>query len=543
MSKSFLAAVVATTLAASLSFGDSFEEEIERVEQQAEVLLTKIKGTVKDSAEYRALVEEFRELLKPREISGTKTLEEVFRDWHFAKVYEVADDGLAFRFRRDTRMVWTSRREPHMNRTRVRPESVTIVRKGETEGFGSEMQGVTVGFESELFPVEGCSWLSNSTRKVYLRLSRHHEFSRLSLVDRFVVALDLQKAYSVESKQDVPCPIPFVNDEPDFTEEELHIKQRADRMLEFAVNDTNKWVKSCSPIVPHKIYSFSEPDKEDGGIGRSFVVFDEQSRPSVWAEFLPRGAPFPDSLAICRYDYERDAFYEGWIHGKTAERFLNPRDFIDHALALEILRKGIYSKDGDPAHQHEFVQAALAELKLTAADFPGSGFEYAFVKTNAVAAVEPLAKVLSLGFSEMVRTNDCALTVKFRDKEAEFLHLTHVRSNGALVSSPVVPGSRSVMSTNELMIVAGPDTTLSLRILPREELMKSCSALVADGGPWFAEVVFEPEEIPPRVPSEYSVQPPSQKFLIDLRDGTSYSLQDGSDTKGFLPFRQADSAK
>ena len=306
-------------------------------------------------AQLAEIAAKYREIVEHREVPGGRSLSDVLC-W-FAKVEPQGESGLSMRLmkaRTQNVKIYTGEH----SWKKIGAGNTVNIRAGEKKCIWVMGISLDVGLDNAIFPVDGCPWLSNSVHTVYVRMTESSEFHNTEKVDSYVISLDLKKAYYREGSREVAYPFPFMNPEPDISQEEFEKSIAAKGQVEMLEGMRKKLLETFSPIVPDKRYT----QVSAVGSGRTkteFVVFegcaDKISKVSFFSGYNkkpPRavlwGLDFPNQQhKLC------DLLADG-----TIENF-------------DVIRRTAYLDGQDDEFKRNFVKAMLKRLGLTAADLPG----------------------------------------------------------------------------------------------------------------------------------------------------------------------------
>ena len=304
--------------------------------------------------------------LVERTIPGGKSLSEIF-DW-FNRIEPVGDVGLSFQLRRanEKHILMDTDRNSHGFEyfPLVKP---VVIGSGEKKHIFVEGVGIDVSIDHELFPVEGCPWLSNAVHRIYVKRQEGHEFNRITDMDRYVISTDLKKAYYLEKAKEVDYPFPFVNAKPDLSEKELYDQEELQVLKEYIAECDAALVKAAGLIVPNKRYAV----RDEAVYGIRYVMFGEDGRSWACAEYSPKDEEDDAQVILSKYNPGASVFSSVWLHSNGS---LSPCEVVE----------------GEKYHEHEdgavalaFVREVLNRLKLTAADLPDIKLDGIFATPEA----------------------------------------------------------------------------------------------------------------------------------------------------------------
>lgn len=310
-------------------------------------------------AQLAEIAAKVREIVEHREVSGGKTLSDVFC-W-FAKVDVQGDSGLSMRLmkaRTQSVKVYTGEHSWKY----IGAGNTVNIRSGEKKCIWVEGISLDIALDNAIFPVEGCPWLSNSVHTVYVRMTESSELHNTEKVDSYVISLNLKKAYYREGNREVAYPFPFTNPEPDISQEEFEKSIAAKGQVEIFEGMRSQLIKSYSPIVPYKRY-FQRRVCTEGYTVVEFVIFEGGEDKISCVTFVPEQDEDRASVAVQSLNFL-----------KQEHKFciLSADGVIEY---FAIIKKTAYHDGQGDEFKRNFVKAMLKRLNLTAADLPGINLE------------------------------------------------------------------------------------------------------------------------------------------------------------------------
>ncbi len=296
-----------------------------------------------------------REIVEHREVPGGKALQDVF-SW-FAKVEPQGETGLSLRLmkaRTQDVKIYTGEH----SWKKIGAGNTVNIRSGERKCIWVEGISLEIGLDNAIFHAEDCSWLSNSVHTVYVRMTESSEFHNTDKVDSYVISLDQKRAYYHEGRREVAYPFPFMNPEPDMTQEEFEKSIEAEGQVEILERMQNRLVKTFGPIIPYKRYSQRRISR-DGLTVFEFVVFEGGEDTISCVTFVPVHDMKPARAVLWGLDFQsQQHMLCDLLANGVIENF-------------DVIRRTAYIGVQDEEFKRKFVMAMLKRLNLTAADLPG----------------------------------------------------------------------------------------------------------------------------------------------------------------------------
>ena len=312
------------------------------------------------SNETEALVAKAKEIVTPRTVQGGKSLQDIFA-W-FAKVEQIGDAELNFQLlRAGTQYMKIDAGEQPWRY--IGAGKTVSVHTGEKKHVWGEGVGLEVALGVPLFPAAECPWLSNSVHTTYIRFSLSSEFNNTDKVDRYVVSLDLRKAYYVEGKKEVAYPFPFVNARPDMTQEEWECQRDLPGYLKDIERRIARYVKSCGPIEPNRRYVIKAKGEWSGRPEFDYVMFGDDGQSMTCVEYFPKRGESAAEAVVRDFNRANNQYELCLL--KSDGSIVDCDSIVDGKLER--------NKDGK--FGNAFVLRVLARLSLTAADLPGIDLE------------------------------------------------------------------------------------------------------------------------------------------------------------------------
>ena len=309
-------------------------------------------------AEREKLLAEIRELVEPKTIPGGKSLQDIFGMW-FAKVDQTPDYGLSLRLMRGgTQHVKTHAPSGKQGWNYIGGGNTVTIAPGASETISDVCIPLEIGVDKELFPVDGCAWLTNSSHTVYVRMQQYNEFKPVTICDEYVISLDLKKAYSLEKKQDVDYPFPFVNPRPDISQEEWELQSALPGYIRHINRTTKEYQDACSPIVPG-VRKVLGPKKIDGIEKTEYIVFEKDCKSLSCVKYFPGDEDEMAEANLRKYDHEGGLYVVARV------------DHIGALGVCDVISKDRFTKNNDESFKRAFAREVLTRLNLTAADLPG----------------------------------------------------------------------------------------------------------------------------------------------------------------------------
>lgn len=312
------------------------------------------------SNETEALVAKAKEIVTPRTVQGGKSLQDIFA-W-FAKVEQIGDAELTFQLlRAGTQYMKIDAGEQPWRY--IGAGKTVSVHTGEKKHVWGEGVGLEVALGVPLFPAAECPWLSNSVHTAYIRFSLSSEFNNTDKVDRYVVSLDLRKAYYVEGKKEVAYPFPFVNARPDMTQDEWECQRDLPGYLKDIERRIARYVKSCGPIEPNRRYVIKAKGEWSGRPEFDYVMFGDDGQSMTCVEYFPKRGESAAEAVVRDFNRANNQYELCLL--KSDGSIVDCDSIVDGKLER--------NKDGK--FGNAFVLRVLARLSLTAADLPGINLE------------------------------------------------------------------------------------------------------------------------------------------------------------------------
>ena len=305
------------------------------------------------SNETEALVAKAKEIVTPRTVQGGKSLQDIFA-W-FAKVEQIGDAELNFQLlRAGTQYMKIDAGEQPWRY--IGAGKTVSVHTGEKKHVWGEGVGLEVALGVPLFPAAECPWLSNSVHTAYIRFSLSSEFNNTDKVDRYVVSLDLRKAYYVEGKKEVAYPFPFVNARPDMTQEEWECQRDLPGYLKDIERRIARYVKSCGPIEPNRRYVIKAKGEWSGRPEFDYVMFGDDGQSMTCVEYFPKRGESAAEAVVRDFNRANNQYELCLL--KSDGSIVDCDSIVDGKLER--------NKDGK--FGNAFVLRVLARLSLTAAE-------------------------------------------------------------------------------------------------------------------------------------------------------------------------------
>ena len=289
-----------------------------------------------------------------RTIPGGKDLAYIF-DW-FNRIDLIGESELHFQLRRaNEKSIRMDVKTGSRAWEYISPAKAVVIKPGEQRHIWIEGVGILIGVDKEIFPVEGCPWLSNAVHKIYVRWSQAHMFNRTTDEDKYVISPDLRKAFYLEGGKDVEYPLPFVNAKPNLSAEELEGQEMIKGLREIISEDKAILHKAMGTIVPNKRYDV----KLSGEGGVLYAVFGDDGRTLLCAEYSPKSRDDGAEAILFRHSPAEQRDCVIWLNA-------------DGSLeTCEVIEGGTYHEHEDDAFKLAFAREVLSRLNLTAADLPG----------------------------------------------------------------------------------------------------------------------------------------------------------------------------
>ncbi len=311
-------------------------------------------------AKLAEIAAKYRDIVEYREVPGGKSLQDVF-SW-FAKVEPQGESGLYMRLmkaRTQSVKVYTGGRPWK----KIGAGNAVNIRSGEKKCIWVLGISLDIGLDNAIFAVDDCPWLSNSVHTVYVRMRESSEFHNTVKVDRYVVSLDLRKAYYVEGKKEVAYPFPFVNARPDMTHEEWECQRDLPGYLKDIERRIARYVKSCGPIEPNRRYVIKTKGEWSGRPEFDYVMFGDDGQSMTCVEYFPKRGESAAEAVVRDFNRANNQYELCLL--KSDGSIVDCDSIVDGKLER--------NKDGK--FGNAFVLRVLARLSLTAADLPGIDLE------------------------------------------------------------------------------------------------------------------------------------------------------------------------